>query len=81
MAQILGGGSLPGQIGRGTNPALQSPGLQRSSLASRTVVLEGISDQQGLTGGNRDALPVDGVEGAIGISDRERPAGHERDLP
>jgi hypothetical protein len=45
MAQILGSGSLPGQIGRGTNPALQSPGLQQSSLGSRTVVLEAISDQ------------------------------------
>jgi len=72
MAQILRGGNFPGEVGRGTDPALQSPSLQRSSFGPRTVVLERISDQQGLTRGNRDALPKNGVERAIGISDREQ---------
>ena len=61
MAQILRRGNLPGKVGRGTNPALQSPSLQRSSFGPRTVVLERISDQQGLTRGNRDALPKNGL--------------------
>jgi hypothetical protein len=61
------GGNFPGEVGRGTDPALQSPSLQRSSFGPRTVVLERISDQQGLTRGNRP----DSDDEPVAVFDRE----------
>jgi len=72
MAYVLARRHLPWQVRRRTDPALEPSGLHRSAVERRTGVLQSVTDQQGLTRGDSNALTVDRIERAIRIADREQ---------
>lgn len=70
MPQILRRRYRPRQIGGATDPALQTPGFHRSAAGRRPILPKRVSDHQGLARGYRDALSIDGIEGAVRVADR-----------